>query len=413
MITLYTNISQIITVAAVEKNFISGSEMNDIGLIENQSIVVENGIVKDIVTNKRKPKKVDEIIDIENKVVMPGLIECHTHTTFAGSRSDEFRRKLSGVGYEEIAKAGGGINTTVKAVRESTFEELVGLIQPRVNYFISQGVTTLEIKSGYGLSFYDEIKLLQVINQLNRHNKIDIVPTFLGAHTYPNEYTNDHSKYNDIIINELLPYIASNKLAEFCDGFCESTAFSAAEVDRIFAKADELGLKLKLHTDQFNDIGGIDIALKHNAVSVDHLEITGDASVEKLKTSNTTAVLLPGVSFFLKYDYAPARKLIDKGVTVALATDYNPGSSNIANPNIIMSLATLNMGMTIEETICAYTINAAKALDRHPTVGSIEPGKKADFSVYDIQDFSEIAYQVGKNLNVMTIKEGEIIYKGT
>ena len=412
MITLFTNISQIVSVSSGEKQFKTASEMNDIGLIENQSIIVENGLIKDIVANKRKPKKVDKIVDLENRIVLPGLVECHTHTAFAGSRADEFRRKLSGVGYEEIAKSGGGINTTVKAVRESTFEELVSLIQPRVDYFISQGVTTLEIKSGYGLSFYDEIKLLQVINQLDRDNKIDIVPTFLGAHTYPNEYTNDHSKYNDIIINELLPYIANNKLAVFCDAFCERTAFSATEVDKIFTQAAELGLKLKLHTDQFNDIGGIDVALKHSAVSVDHLEIAGYDAIEKLKTSDTTAVLLPGVSFFLKYNYAPARDLIDSGVTVALATDYNPGSSNITNPNIIMSLAALNMGMTIEETISAYTINAAKALDRHTTVGSIEPGKKADFSVYDAQDFSEIVYQVGKNLNVMTIKEGEIIFKG-
>lgn len=411
MITLFTNISQILTVDTNGKNFKSGQKMNDVGLIENQSIVVENGIIKDIVTNKRKPKKIDHSIDLKEKVVLPGIVECHTHTAYAGSRADEFRKKLSGTGYEEIAKAGGGINTTVQAVRESTFEELVSLIQPRINYFISQGITTLEIKSGYGLSFYDEIKLLQVINQLNRNNKIDIIATFLGAHTYPNEYTNDHSKYNDIIINELIPYVTSNNLAEFCDAFCEKTAFSAEEVDKIFSKASENGLKLRLHTDQFNSIGGIEVALKHNAVSVDHLEVVKDESIAALLKSKTVSVLLPGVSFFLNYDYAPARRLIDGGAVVALATDYNPGSSHIADINLIMSLAALKMNMTIEETVSAITINSAKALDKHESVGSIEIGKKADFSVYDTNDFSDIVYQVGKNINCMTIKDGEVIYE--
>lgn len=413
MITLFTNASQIVSVESGSTNYKTGKDLNNVGIIENHSIVVENGLIKDIVTGRRKPKKIDRIVDLQNRILLPGLVECHTHAAYAGSRADEFRKKLSGIGYEEIAKVGGGINTTVQAVRESTFEDLIALIQPRIDYFISQGITTLEIKSGYGLSFYDEIKLLQVINQLNRSNKIDIVATFLGAHTYPNEYSNDHSKYNDIIINEMIPYITKNKLAEFCDAFCESTAFSADEVDRIFMKAKEHGLKLKLHTEQFNNIGGIDIALQHNSVSVDHLEVVKEESIDDIVGSETVAVLLPGVSFFLDYNFAPARTLIDRGAIVALATDYNPGSSNIAELNLIMSLAALKMGMTIEETISAVTINAAKALDRQDSTGSIEIGKKADFSVFDTTDFADIVYQVGKNLNCMTVKDGEIIYQCT
>ncbi|MBU1096321.1 MAG: imidazolonepropionase [Bacteroidetes bacterium] len=410
MIYLFENAAQIITVDTGGINSKPGSHMKNIGILTNHSIVVENGIIKDFVKSGGKKRSFDKKIDLRKKTLMPGFVECHTHTAFAGSRSNEFRQKLSGVGYEEIAKNGGGINTTVKAVRNSTFDELLQIIQPRIDYFISQGITTLEIKSGYGLSFYDEIKLLQVINQLNRNNPIEIVATFLGAHTYPNEYNNDHVKYNEIIINEMLPYIAENKLAEFCDAFCEVTAFSADEVDKIFSAAAKHGLKLKLHTEQFNNIGGLDVALNHQAVSVDHLEVISDSDTNKMVDTNTVSVLLPGVSFFLNYNYAPARKLIDKGATVALSTDFNPGSSHISNLNLIMILAALKMNMSIEETISAVTINAAKAINRNQSTGSLEIGKKADFSVLDTEDFSDIVYQVGKNLNCITVKEGEIIY---
>lgn len=410
MIYLFENAAQIITVDTGGINSKPGSHMKNIGILTNHSIVVENGIIKDFVKSGGRKRSFDKKIDLRKKTLMPGFVECHTHTAFAGSRSNEFRQKLSGVGYEEIAKNGGGINTTVKAVRNSTFDELLQIIQPRIDYFISQGITTLEIKSGYGLSFYDEIKLLQVINQLNRNNPIEIVATFLGAHTYPNEYNNDHVKYNEIIINEMLPYIAENKLAEFCDAFCEVTAFSADEVDKIFSAASKHGLKLKLHTEQFNNIGGLDVALNHQAVSVDHLEVISDSDTNKMVDTNTVSVLLPGVSFFLNYNYAPARKLIDIGATVALSTDFNPGSSHISNLNLIMSLAALKMNMSIEETISAVTINAAKAINRNQSTGSLEIGKKADFSVFDTEDFSDIVYQVGKNLNCITVKEGEIIY---
>lgn len=410
---IITNPSQIITANTNGENYKRGNELSNIGLLEGHSIVVENNLIKDFIKNdKIKKSDYDEYIDVTNKIVLPGLVECHTHTAFAGSRSEEFKQQLKGVSYEDIAKQGGGINTTVQAVRNSSFDELVALVKPRVDYFISQGITTLEIKSGYGLSFYDEIKLLQVINHIKSNCAIDIIPTFLGAHTFPPEYKNDHIKYVDLIINELLPYVAENKLAEYCDAFCEVTAFSAEQVDAIFSKATEVGLKLKLHTEQFNTIGGLDIALKHDATSVDHLEVIDENDIEKLAGSNTVAVLLPGVSFFLDYDYAPARKLIENNAVVALATDYNPGSSHISNLNFIMSLAALKMNMSIEETISAVTINAAKAVGMETEVGSLEINKNADFSVFDAEDYSEIVYNVAKNLNVMTIKNGNIIYNG-
>ncbi len=252
---------------------------------------------------------------------------------------------------------------------------------------------------------------LQVINFLNEIYPIDIVPTFLGAHTFPPENKNDHRVYVDEIINKMIPHFAEQRLAEFCDGFCEATAFSANEIDEIFSAADKHELKLKLHTEQFNPIGGLEVALKHKAVSVDHLEVIKDEDIPKLGKSDTVAVLLPGVSFFLNHTYAPARKLIDQNAIVALATDYNPGSSHISSLSLIMSIAALKMKMTIEETISAVTINSAKALGREKSTGSIEIGKKADFAVFDTLDYSDIVYSVGSNLNCMTIKGGKLIYQ--
>src|SRR3989339_458815 len=304
MKTLFKNPSQIITVNAKGKNFKRGSELSDINPISDHSILVENGIIKDLVPNSSISKtSADKTVDLKDLIVLPGLVECHTHAAYAGSRANEFLMRLNGATYEEIAKSGGGIISTVKAVRNSSFEELVRILKPRIDYFITQGVTTLEIKSGYGLSFYDEIKLLQVINHFKTHSPIEIVPTFLGAHTYPPEYKNDHKQYLDLIIKALLPYIIKNTLADSVDAFCEKSAFSSDEVDKIFAKAKKLGYKLRLHTEQFNNIGGLEVALKHKALSVDHLEVINENDIPKLAKSETVSVLLPGVSFFLDYNY--------------------------------------------------------------------------------------------------------------
>lgn len=412
MKTLLFNPSSIVTVDTSGKNFKRGKELADIGCLYEHSILIEDNSIKDFLpTSSINKNNFEKIIDITGKTVLPGFVECHTHTAFAGSRADEFRQKLNGVSYEEIAKKGGGINTTVQAVRSSSFEELVNVIKPRVEHFIAQGITTLEIKSGYGLNFENERKLLQVINYLNEIYPIDIVPTFLGAHTFPPEYKDDHRTYVEEIINRIIPHFAEQKLAEFCDGFCEATAFSSGEIDEIFSSAHKHGLKLKLHTEQFNSIGGLDIALKHNAVSVDHLEVIKDEDIPKLSKSDTVAVLLPGVSFFLNHQYAPSRKLIEQNAIIALATDYNPGSSHISSLSLIMSIAALKMKMTIEETLSAVTINAAKALCREKVVGSIEIGKKADFAVFNTSDYSDIVYSIASNLNCMTIKDGKIVYQ--
>ncbi len=411
MKTLIKNAEQIVTVDTKGKNVKRGRSLTEISPLFNHSILIEDGIIKDFIPNLTAAKtEVDSTINAQNCIILPGLVECHTHAAYAGSRSNEFLMRLKGATYEEIAKAGGGITSTMKAVRNSSFEELVKLLKPRIDHFVSQGVTTLEIKSGYGLSFYDEIKLLQVINHFKVHSSIDIVPTFLGAHSYPPEYKNDHGQYLKLIIEELLPYVIKNKLAEHVDAFCEKTAFSAEDVDLIFTKAKKLGYKLRLHTEQFNIVGGLDVALKHKAISVDHLEVIDDDDIPKLAKSNTAAVLLPGVSFFLDCPFAPARKLIENNAIVALATDYNPGSSHIPNLQLIMQLAALNYKMSAEEIISAVTINSAYAMGLQENIGSLEIGKQADFAILEAKYISEIIYNIGINLNKYTIKKGKIVY---
>ncbi len=414
MLKILLNPSQIITVDTNGINYKNGSSLKEINVLYNSSVIIEDKIIKDIVSNSeagRLQNIADEIIDLKDKIVLPGLVECHTHSAFTGSRADEFRMRLNGISYEEIAHKGGGINTTVQSVRNNSSEEIYKNTFKTINNFISQGVTTLEIKSGYGLDLENEVKLLKVINRLKESCPIDIVPTFLGAHTYPIEYKNQHKIYLDEIINKMLPYISENKLADFCDGFCELTAFSADEIDLIFSRAAELGFNLRIHTEQFNNIGGLEAALKHNAVSADHLEVLKENQIELLKGKDIVCVLLPGVSFFLNYQYAPARKLIDNDLVIALSTDYNPGTSPISNLHFVMSLAALKMNMTIEETISAVTINAAKTLKLNDKAGSIEIGKSADFAVFNTTDYSDIVYNISRNLNCMTIKNGEIIFR--
>ncbi len=408
---LFYNPEQIVTVNTNGKNVKRGVETDNIDVLEGYSVVVEEDLISEFIpTEKLNKKDFDEIYDLNGKIILPGLVESHTHSVFAGSRADEFRKRLAGATYEEIAREGGGILKTVGAVRTASVEDLIEITKPRVERFIRYGVTTLEIKSGYGLSYYDEIKLLQVVKELNNIFPIDILPTFLGAHTFPPEYQNDKEKYVSVIIEEMLPYIKENDLAFFVDAFCESTAFTAEQVKRIFSAAKNLGFKLKLHTEQFNRVGGLDAALELGALSVDHLEVLDEDEIAKIAMSETVAVLLPGVSFFLDYGYAPARKLIESGAIVALATDFNPGSSHILNPHFIMQLASIKAGMTIEETISAYTINAAKSLDIHKTVGSLEIGKKADFAIFDTDTYSDIIYSVGENLLAATVKNGETIF---
>ena len=409
---LLKNASQIVTVDTKGSNLKRGKDMNEISPLSGHSIIIENDKIADIIPSSSESAHVfDNEIDLSGKVVLPGLVECHTHTAYAGSRANEFRMKLRGVSYEEIAEMGGGINSTVSAVRNSTKQDLKNLTHKRVKNFIRQGITSLEIKSGYGLNFENEIKLLEVINEVAQESDIDIYATYLGAHTIPPEYKSDRRGYINSITREMIPYIAKEKLATFCDAFCETTAFTPEEVREIFNAASIIGLKLKLHSEQFNNIGGLDLGIEMGVLSIDHLEVIKNDDIPRLASHDIVAVLLPGVSFFLNYGFAPARGIIDANGIVALSTDFNPGSSHISSFNLIMSLAALKMKMSVEEVISAVTINSAKALGINNLTGSIEPGKKADFSVFDTDDYSDIIYSVGSNLNVMTIKNGKIIYQ--
>ena len=409
---IITNPSIIYTLNTKGENFKRGEQMSFSDPLEEHSIIIEDGKLKDFIPNY-SIKNISDflVIDAKDRIILPGFVECHTHSVFAGSRSNEFSERLKGISYEQISKKGGGILSTVNAVRNSSEKELIDELKKRVQKFISQGVTTLEIKSGYGLDFENEIKLLKVIKEIRKYFKIDIIPTFLGAHTFPPEFKDNHSGYLNLLTGKLLPYIKDNRLAEFCDAFCESTAFNASEIKTIFKACSLLGIPIKLHTEQFNRIGGLDLALSFNAVSVDHLEVIDEVGINLLKDSGTTAVLLPGVSYFLDYDFAPARKLIMQNSIVALATDFNPGSSNISNIFFIMNLAAIKLKMTTEEIVAAYTINAAKALNRSDEAGSLELNKKADLILCDCNEITDLIYNVAENPVECVIKNGEIIFK--
>lgn len=412
MRTLLTDISRIVTVATERKNFKRGSEMNSLSVLEEYSILFDDGKILDLIPNSKIPSiPYEQIISAGGRVVLPGFVECHTHALFAGSRAKEFKMKLDGASYEDIAKLGGGILTTVSAVRNSDESTLSNHLEKKINSFIKQGVTSLEIKSGYGLNFESEIKMLEVISNSKRQNSINIVSTFLGAHTFPSEFKSDHESYLKEICEKMLPFIANNNLAEFCDAFCEATAFSSDETRQIFSKAKELGLKLKIHTEQFNNVGGFEAALENSCTSIDHLEVLRDDQIKLLENSDSVAVLLPGVSFLLNYQFAPARKIIDSGGVIALATDFNPGSSHISKISFIMALAALKMKMSVEEIISAYTINAAKAIDLEKRCGSIEIGKDADFAILNCEDYTDLIYNFSEEINYMTISKGRIIYQ--
>lgn len=403
---------QIITVDSNRNLFKRGKEMNDISLITNHSILIENGRIIDIIpTNSVNKILVNETINCEGKIVLPGLVECHTHSLFSGSRANEFKMKLEGETYESIARKGGGILSTVANVKNSSENELLALLLKRINKFISQGVTTLELKSGYGLEPEVELKMLRVINKAKEISSIKIIPTLLGAHAIPNSFKEKRNEFLTVIEKELIPTVAKDKLAKFFDAFCEKSAFSQSELAPLFDSAIKLGLLPRLHTDQFNSIGGLEYAIQNNFVSVDHLEIIDVEQTKLFHDSTTVGVLLPGVSYTLRYDYAPARKLIDNNAIVSLATDFNPGSCHISNIFLIMQLAALNMKMTFEEIISSYTINSAFVLRESENIGSIEIGKQADFAIFACNDYLEILYSAPENLNYMTIKEGKIIYQ--
>ncbi len=351
-----------------------------------------------------------EDIDGKNCWALPGFVDPHTHPVFYKTREDEFEMRIQGKSYEEIAAEGGGIRNSVRAFRKASFQELMDLTYQRILQFLEYGTTTIEAKSGYGLSLEDELKSLRILKKIGQILPITIVPTFLGAHEVPDEYQNSRQVYIDIIINEMIPAVAEENLAEFCDVFTEKNVFNIAESEKILQAAKDHGLQLKLHADELSPLGGAELAAKMGAVSADHLLMISEKGITAMKESGVVAVLLPGTAFFLgKSHYAPARKMIQAGVKVALATDYNPGSSFTQNMNLILSLACTQMKMIPAEAIWGATLNSAVSILREKTVGSLEVGKKADIVLFDVPNFRYIPYHYGMNHVKMVIRHGNIV----
>jgi imidazolonepropionase len=408
------NARQLLTLRSDQKGPRTGEHLEDLGIIEDGAVAVsENKIVamgknQDVLDQVKIGKKT-KVIDAKDKVVLPGFVDCHTHPVFASTREEEFEMRIRGKTYQEIAESGGGIKSSVKNLRSKTKEELIELALPRLDIMLSYGTTTIEAKSGYGLSLEDEIKILEVIKELNKIHPIDLIPTFLGAHEIPEEYKSNRKEYIKSIIEKMIPEVAKRKLAVFCDIFCEKRVFNIEESREILKAAKNHGFKLKLHADQLSALGGSKLAAELGAISADHLEFIDDDGIEKMKEAGVIGVLLPGACFGLGLrEYPPARKMIEKGLPVALATDFNPGSSMTESMPMILSLACLMMRMTPAEVIAASTINSAYGVDKGNEIGSIEVGKKADIVIWNVRNYKEIPYHFGVNLVEQVTKDGKV-----
>ncbi len=355
--------------------------------------------------------KQTETIDATGKTVTPGLIDPHTHPVFFLTREVEFEMRIKGKSYEEIAAAGGGIRNSVRAVRQAGKRELKTKILPRLRRFLELGTTTIEAKSGYGLSFEDEVKSLEIIKELNEIQPLEMHATFLGAHEIPDEYRRNREEYIHLLQNKIIPFVAKNNLAEFCDVFCEQGVYSVEESRRILTIAQNYGLKSRVHADQLHLTGATQMAVELGAVSADHLEKLDDGGIRKIAASNTVACLLPGAVFFLgSHQYPPGRKLIDTGARVCLATDFNPGSSMTQSQPLMMSLACLFMKMTPAEALQATTVHAAAAIARENELGNIALGYRADLVVWNAEDYRQIPYYYGVNLAEKVIKRGKLVF---
>ena len=357
-----------------------------------------------------RTKYAEALFDAGNRAVYPGLVDSHTHLVFAATREDEFAMKSRGATYEEIAAAGGGIINSTRKTKSAPLEEIVRQASKRLEQLISYGVTTVEIKSGYGLDTESELKLLTAIKELKKLYPIEIVPTFLGAHAYPPDFKNDHEGYISLINNEMLPEIKSRGLAEFADVFCEEGYFSLKETEKLMTAAKDMGFRLKLHADEFNPLGGTELAAEMGAASVDHLEAVSEAGMKKLAENGVVAGVLPITSLFSRLPFAPAAKMRDLGVTVALATDMNPGSCMCGFLPLAASIGATQLRLSIEETVAGITINGAKSLKRDDRKGSVEPGKDADLVVMDAETVSYPVYHFAHNHCKNVFAKGRLIH---
>ena len=409
MTTLITNIKELLQVRETPINKVSGKEMAVLPTLKNAFLLLENDTIAAFGTMDNCPKiNADTVIDASGKIVLPTWCDSHTHIVYAGNREQEFVDRINGLSYEEIANRGGGILNSAKRLNETSEDDIYNQSKTRLEEVMQLGTGAVEIKSGYGLSVEGELKMLRVIKKLAENYPIKIKSTFLGAHAFPTEFKENHSAYIDVIINEMLPAIAAENLADYIDAFLETGYFSVEETESIMEAGKKYGLKAKIHVNQFTAINGIAACVKHNALTVDHLEIVTDDDIKALKNSNTMAVALPSCSYFISIPYTPARKMIDAGLPLALATDFNPGTTPSGNMNFVVATACIKMKMTPEEAINAATINGAYAMGISQTHGSITVGKKANVIITKaINSYYQLPYAFGSNLIDQVIIEGK------
>jgi imidazolonepropionase len=404
------NCSQLLTLAGPNRPR-AGEQMRELAIIRDGAMLIRGDKIEAVGTRSEieahLPKDA-KIIDAGGRVVAPGFVDAHTHLVFAGNRADEFEMRCSGITYQEIAKQGGGIRSTVRRTRAATESDLLAVAQKHASWFLRSGTTTIEAKSGYGLSVEAEMKILRVVQQTDKTTSLRCVPTFLGAHEVPDEFIGRTDAYVDLIVEEMLPLVVLERLASFCDVFCEPHIFDEASASRVLEAARRLELGLRIHADQFSCSGGALLAAALGAATADHLEHTDAASIAALAAAGVQPVLLPGSVYSIGSKHYPsARAMIDAGLAVVLATDFNPGSSPIASMPVVLSLACTQMKMTPAETITAATINAACSLNLGHMVGSLESGKSADFVVHEANDYREIPYFLGTQRPAMVFARGE------
>ena len=406
------NAAQVVTCSGFTAKH--GREMSDLNIIDQGMVVIEDGIIKTVGKSNEIPinNRLDEfhVIDASGKAVLPGFVDSHTHFIFGGYRAEEFSWRLRGDNYMEIMNRGGGIFSTVEATRKASKEELISTGLKRLDSMLSFGVTTVEGKSGYGLDLNNEIKQLESMIEVDRLHPVDVVRTFLGAHAVPEKYKGRPDNFIQYLVENVLPVVADRGLAEFCDVFCEKNVFSVDQSRNLLTKAKKLGLRPKIHADEIVQLGGAELAAEMGAVSADHLLQASDKGIQALAKSGTVATLLPGTAFSLREPYARGRYMIDHNCAVALATDLNPGSCFSESIPLIFALSTLYMGLTVEETVTALTINGAAAIDRANKIGSIDVGKKGDLIILEYPSYNYIPYHIGVSVVEKVIKDGNLVF---
>ena len=385
-----------------------GAQQGEIRVLKDAYVLIRDGVVAEVGTGERNVPGA-EVIDAGGALVTPGLVDAHTHLIFGGWRQNELGLKLHGATYLDILSMGGGILSTVNATRAATEDELYDKAREALDEMLSLGVTTVEAKSGYGLDLKNELKQLRVIRRLDETHPMDVVPTFLGAHAVPREYTEDREGYIRLLCEEIMPAVAKEKLAEFCDVFCETGVFSAEESRVILEAGKKWGMIPKIHADEIEPIGGSQLTAQVGAISAEHLIVCPPAGITAMAKASTVACCLPATSFYLGSTFAPVRDMIDAGVPVAMASDFNPGSCPSLNLQFVMNLGCLKYRMTPEEVLTAVTLNAAAAIRRADRIGSLEPGKQGDLVIWNAQDLNYVCYRMGSNLVKTVVKGGRVL----